>query len=85
LRFGVQRLHLVTSSSVTATRRVHRSQRDSRRLATMRAHRQDDGRISEGEREAAMWNDAATAIRVLAGCVLGGCFAVAVIVSTALG
>jgi hypothetical protein len=33
----------------------------------------------------AMWNDAATAIKVLAGCVLGGCFAVAVIVSTAIG
>ncbi len=32
-----------------------------------------------------MWNDTATAIKVLAGCVLGGCFAVAVIVSTAIG
>ena len=51
----------------------------------MRAHRQNDGRISEGERETTMWNDTATAIRVLAGCVLGGCFAVAVIVSTAIG
>jgi hypothetical protein len=51
----------------------------------MRAHRQNDGRISEGERETTMWNDAATAIKVLAGCVLGGCFAVALIVTTALG
>jgi hypothetical protein len=32
-----------------------------------------------------MFNDAATAIRVLAGCVLGGCFAVALIVGTAIG
>jgi hypothetical protein len=29
--------------------------------------------------------DAATMFRVLAGCVLGGCFAVALIVSTAIG
>jgi hypothetical protein len=32
-----------------------------------------------------MFNDAATAIRVLAACVLGGCFAVALIVGTAIG
>jgi hypothetical protein len=32
-----------------------------------------------------MFDDAATIIRVLAGCVLGGCFAVAVIVSAAIG
>jgi hypothetical protein len=81
----VRRLHLVTSSSVTAAARVHRSQRDFRRLTNMPSHRQHDGRISEGERETTMFNDAATAIKVLAGCVLGGCFAVAVIVSTAIG
>jgi hypothetical protein len=46
---------------------------------------QDNGRISEGEREITMFNDTATAIKVLAGCVLGGCFAVALIVSTAIG
>lgn len=44
----------------------------------------NDGRTSEGEREI-MWNDVTTAIKVLAGCVLGGCFAVALIVSTAIG
>jgi hypothetical protein len=33
-----------------------------------------------------MWNDDTTAaIKVLAGCVLGGVFAVALIVSTAIG
>jgi hypothetical protein len=33
-----------------------------------------------------MWNDdTATAIKVLAGCVLGGCFAIAVIITTAIG
>jgi hypothetical protein len=32
-----------------------------------------------------MFDDAATAIKVLASCVLGGCFAVVLIVSTALG
>jgi hypothetical protein len=46
---------------------------------------EDDGRTSEGEREITMLNDTTTAIKVLAGCVLGGCFAVAVIVSTAIG
>ena len=32
-----------------------------------------------------MFNDTTTAIKVLAGCVLGGCFAVALIVGTAIG
>ena len=32
-----------------------------------------------------MFDDLATTIRVLAGCVLGGCFAIAVIVGTAIG
>ena len=32
-----------------------------------------------------MFNDATTAIKVLAGCVLGGCFAVAVILNAAIG
>ena len=32
-----------------------------------------------------MFDDAATALRMLAGCVLGGCFAVAVILGTAIG
>jgi hypothetical protein len=32
-----------------------------------------------------MFDDAATMIRVLVGCVLGGCFAVALIISTAVG
>jgi uncharacterized membrane protein YgaE (UPF0421/DUF939 family) len=32
-----------------------------------------------------MFDDAATAIKVLAGCVLGGCFAVVFIVTTAIG
>jgi hypothetical protein len=32
-----------------------------------------------------MFDDAATMMKVLAGCVLGGCFAVAFIVSTAIG
>jgi hypothetical protein len=32
-----------------------------------------------------MFDDAATMIRVLAGCVLGSCFAVALILSTAAG
>ena len=42
--------------------------------------------VSEGHWEGdPMFDDAATVIRVLAGCVLGGCFAVALIVSTALG
>jgi hypothetical protein len=85
LRLRVRLLHLDTSSSVTAARRVHRSQRDVRCLANMRAHRQNDGRIREGERETTMFNDAATAIKVLAGCVLGGCFAVVLIVTTAIG
>jgi hypothetical protein len=32
-----------------------------------------------------MFDDLATMVRVLAGCVLGGCFAIALIVSTAVG
>lgn len=32
-----------------------------------------------------MFDDFATMIRLLAGCVLGGCFAIALIVSTAVG
>jgi hypothetical protein len=32
-----------------------------------------------------MFDDAASMIRVLAGCVLGGCFAVAVILGAAVG
>lgn len=32
-----------------------------------------------------MFDDAAMMIRVLAGCVLGGCFAVAVILNAAVG
>jgi hypothetical protein len=32
-----------------------------------------------------MFNDSAVVIRLLAGCVLGGCFAVAFIVSTVIG
>lgn len=32
-----------------------------------------------------MFDDAATALRMLAGCVLGGCFAVAVILGTVAG
>jgi hypothetical protein len=48
--------------------------------------RQDTAAVSEGHREGdPMFDDAATVIRVLAGCVLGGCFAVAVIVSVAVG
>jgi hypothetical protein len=48
--------------------------------------RQDTVAVSEGHREGdPMFDDAATVIRVLAGCVLGGCFAVAVIVSVAVG
>jgi hypothetical protein len=35
--------------------------------------------------EKTMFDDAATMLRVLAGCVLGGCFAVAMILSAAVG
>jgi hypothetical protein len=77
----------VTAALVTAARRVHRSQRDVARLPTMHSRgRQDTVAVSEGHREGdPMFDDAATVIRVLAGCVLGGCFAVAVIVSVAVG
>jgi hypothetical protein len=71
------RTHPVTASPVTAEPRVHRSQRRSAALPNMQP------RHAQGEKT--MFDDAAMMIRVLAGCVLGGCFAVAVILNAAVG
>jgi hypothetical protein len=72
-----RREHPVTACLVTAARRVHRSQRACAVLSNM------ESRHAQGEKT--MFDDAATALRMLAGCVLGGCFAVAVILGTAVG
>jgi hypothetical protein len=69
--------HPVTACLVTAADRVHRSQRPCSCLPNMEAH--------DIQGEKTMFDDAATMLRVLAGCVLGGCFAVAVILSAAVG
>jgi hypothetical protein len=70
-------MHPVTAWPVTAARRVHRSQRFFPCLPNMGPH--------DAQGEKTMFDDAATALRMLAGCVLGGCFAVAVILGTAVG
>jgi hypothetical protein len=77
LRLLARRMHPVTASRVTAGRLVHRSQRSFARLPNMGPH--------DAQGEKTMFDDAATMLRVLAGCVLGGCFAVAVILGTAVG
>jgi hypothetical protein len=69
--------HPVTASPVTAACRVHRSQRPRAGLQNMGPH--------DIQGEKTMFDDAATMLRVLAGCVLGGCFAVAMILSAAVG
>lgn len=70
-------MHPVTACLVTAGPRVHRSQQLFAVLPNMESH--------DAQGEKTMFDDAATALRMLAGCVLGGCFAVAVILGTAVG
>jgi len=71
--------HLVTVASVTALAPVHRSRRDSAAAQTMRP------RQEQAQGNKTMFDDAASMFRVLAGCVLGGCFAVVVILQAAVG
>jgi hypothetical protein len=71
--------HPVTVAPVSARAAGHSFTAPRRRPA------EDDSEAATGSGRSAMFDDLATTIRVLAGCVLGGCFAIAVIVGTAIG
>jgi hypothetical protein len=79
------RTHAATAHLVTLARVSVRRVRDSF-TAPMRASPEHQLEAATGSGRSAMFDDdLATTIRVLAGCVLGGCFAIAVIVGTAIG
>jgi hypothetical protein len=80
LRTLAASVHLVTVALVSA-----HGVRDSF-TAPVRRRADDHFEAATGSGRSAMFDDdLATTIRVLAGCVLGGCFAIAVIVGTAIG
>jgi hypothetical protein len=79
LRLLAPLTHPVTVARVSARRARHSF------TAPKQRHEQHHLEAETGSGRSAMFSDLATAIRVLAGCVLGGCFAIALIVGTAIG
>jgi hypothetical protein len=80
LRLLARRVQLVTDAPVTARRLVIRSQRGQRDLPNMPATPHD---TAQGDRT--MFDELLPHVEVLAATVLGACFAMVVIVSSALG
>jgi hypothetical protein len=80
LRLLARRVQLVTVAPVTERRLVIRSQHGQRDLPNMPARPRD---TAQGDHD--MFDELLPHVEVLAASVLGACFAVVVIVSSALG
>jgi len=80
LRLLARHAQLVTVAPVTARRHVIRSQRERRELPNIPATPHN---TAQGDRT--MFDELLPHVEVLAASVLGACFAIVVIVSSALG